>query len=144
MPNLGQDWQFFIRVTLKFDGWPSTRQIWGIWKMRPAYSLETTNLCQNQWCFVPCDLEMWCMTLKNNSALKVKDDDPPFQYQPRVSQNACLVQISRFYVKSVTSYRSERAKFMDRQTDRLRQYPFGLKGQGPITKWKHEILNTDA
>ena len=32
-----------------------TRQIWGIWKLRPAYSPETPNLGQNQWCFVPCD-----------------------------------------------------------------------------------------
>ena len=34
---------FLSRVTLKFDGWPSTRQIWGIWKLRPAYSPETPN-----------------------------------------------------------------------------------------------------
>ena len=59
---------FFSRVTLKFDGWPSTRQIWGIWKLRPAYSLETPNLGQNQWCFVLCDLEIWWMTLENKRA----------------------------------------------------------------------------
>ena len=46
----------------------STRQIWGIWKLRPAYSPETPNLGQNQWCFVPCDLEIWRVTLKNNRA----------------------------------------------------------------------------
>ena len=34
----------------------TTRQIWGIWKLRPAYSPETPNLGQNRWCFVPCDL----------------------------------------------------------------------------------------
>ena len=45
-----------------------TRQIWGIWKLRPAYSPETPNLAQNQWCFVPCDLEIWWMTLENNRA----------------------------------------------------------------------------
>ena len=59
---------FQSRLTLKFDGWPWTRQIWGIWKLRPAYSLETPNLGQNQWCFVPCDLEIWWMTLENNRA----------------------------------------------------------------------------
>ena len=48
------------------SGW--TRQIWGIWKLRPAHSLETPNLGQNRWCFVPCDLEIWCMTLENNRA----------------------------------------------------------------------------
>ena len=35
-----------------------TRQIWGIWKLRPAYSPEQPNLDQNRWCFVPCDLEI--------------------------------------------------------------------------------------
>ena len=50
---------------LNCDG---TRQIWGIWKLRPAYSPETPNLGQNRWCFVPCDLEIWWMTLENNRA----------------------------------------------------------------------------
>ena len=45
-----------------------TRQIWGIWKLRPAYSPETPNLDQNRWCFVPCDLEISWMTLENNRA----------------------------------------------------------------------------
>ena len=45
-----------------------TRQIWGIWKLRPAYSPETPNLGQNRWCFVPCDLEIWWMILENNRA----------------------------------------------------------------------------
>ena len=45
-----------------------TRQIWGIWKLRPAYSPETPNLGQNRWCFVPCDLEILWMTLENNRA----------------------------------------------------------------------------
>ena len=45
-----------------------TRQIWGIWKLRPAYSPETPNLGQNRWCFVPRDLEIWRMTLENNRA----------------------------------------------------------------------------
>ena len=59
---------FFSHVTLQFDVWPWTRQIWGIWKLRPAYSPETPNLGQNRWCFVPCDLEIWWMTLENNRA----------------------------------------------------------------------------
>ena len=46
--------------------WTKTRQIWGIWKLRPAYSPETPNLGQNRRCFVPCDLEIWWMTLENN------------------------------------------------------------------------------
>ena len=66
--KLDSNRRFFARVTLKFDGWPRTRQIWGIWKLRPAYSPETPNLGQNRWCFVPCDLEIWWMTLENNRA----------------------------------------------------------------------------
>ena len=46
----------------------TTRQIWGIWKLRLANSPETHNLGQNRWCFVPCDLEIWWMTLENNRA----------------------------------------------------------------------------
>ena len=45
-----------------------TMQIWGIWKLRPAYSPETPNLGQNRWCLVPCDLEIWWITLENNRA----------------------------------------------------------------------------
>ena len=45
-----------------------TRQIWGIWKLRPAYSPETPHLGQSRWCFVPCDLEIWWLTLENNRA----------------------------------------------------------------------------
>ena len=45
-----------------------TRQIWGIWKLWPAYSPETPKLGQNRWCFVLCDLEIWRRTLENNRA----------------------------------------------------------------------------
>ena len=33
-----------------------------------SYSPETLNSCQNRQFFVPCDLEIWRMTLKNNRA----------------------------------------------------------------------------
>ena len=59
--------------------------------------------------------------------LKVKVNDPYFQYQPRVSNDACLVQIWWFQLKSVMSHRGDKVK-MDRR--RQRQYPFGLKGHG--------------
>ena len=45
-----------------------TRQIWGIWQLRPAYNPETPNLGQYRWCFVPCDLEILWMTLENKRA----------------------------------------------------------------------------
>ena len=44
------------------------KQIWGIWKLRPAFHPETPNLGQNRWYFVPCDLEICWMTLENNRA----------------------------------------------------------------------------
>ena len=57
-----------INNTVQTWFWRKTRQIWGIWKLRPTYSPETPNLDQNRWCFVPCDLEIWWMTLENNRA----------------------------------------------------------------------------
>ena len=33
-----------------------------------SYSLEMLNLGQNWWFFIPCDLEIWWMTLKNTRA----------------------------------------------------------------------------
>ena len=64
--------EFIMRYTECVDLLQSilttTRQIWGIWKLRPAYSPETPNLSQNQWCFVSCDLKIWWMTLENNRA----------------------------------------------------------------------------
>ena len=52
----------------KFQNLFTTMQIWGIWKLRPAYSPKTPNLGKNRWCFEPCDLEIWWMTLENNRA----------------------------------------------------------------------------
>ena len=49
--------------------------------------------------------------------LKVKVNDLHFQYQLRVSQNACLVQIWWFQLKFVTSYHADKVKFTDGQTD---------------------------
>ena len=63
--HVKQHWNAQCRTYVIF--W--TRQIWGIWKLRPAYSPETPNLGQNRWCFVPCDLEIWWMTLENNRHL---------------------------------------------------------------------------
>ena len=59
-------WTICSRHMISFQS--LTRQIWGIWKLRPAYSPETPNLGKNRWCFVPCDLEIWWMTLENNRA----------------------------------------------------------------------------
>ena len=61
------EWNYSTSGPLN-KNYEETRQIWGIWKLRLAYSPETPNLGQNRWCFVPCDLEIWWMTLENNRA----------------------------------------------------------------------------
>ena len=64
-------WMYNLQNCIQFETIPTsktTRQIWGIWKLRPAYSPETPNLGQNRWCFVPWDLEIWWMTSENNRA----------------------------------------------------------------------------
>ena len=61
-------------------------------------------------------LEFWVKMAK--MTLKVKVNDPYFQYQPRVSHYACLAQIWWFQLKSVKSYRADKVKFMDGRTDR--------------------------
>ena len=48
---------------------------------------------------------------------KITVNDPYFQYQLRISQDTCLVQIWWFQFKSVTSYRADKVKFRDWQTD---------------------------
>ena len=66
--------------------------------------------------------------------LKIKVNVLHFQYQLRVSHEACLVLTCWFQLKSVISYRADKLKLTGkqkgRQTDRRRQrqYPFGLKG----------------
>ena len=64
----------------------------------------------------PKCLEFWVKMAK--MTLKVKVDDPYFQYDPRVSYDACLVQIWWSQLKSVTSYHADKVKFTDKQTDR--------------------------
>ena len=62
----------------------------------------------------PNFLEFWVKMAKMN--LKVKVNDPCFQYQPRVSHDACLMQIRWFQLKTVTSYCADKVKFTDGQT----------------------------
>ena len=75
--------------------------------------------------------------------LKIKVNDLHFQYQSRVSQDACLVQIWWFQLKSVTNYRADKQKFTEGRTDvqtdghtdirRQLQCLLSLKGQGVKT-----------
>ena len=45
--------------------------------------------------------------------LKIKVNDLHFQYQLRVSQDACLVQIWWFLPKSMTNYRTDKPNFLE-------------------------------
>ena len=81
-PNLGKIWRFLEpcdleiwRMTLKnnrtpllcyFKLYASFRS--HRWNPSWSYSPETPNLGQNRQFFEPCDLAIWCMTLKNNRA----------------------------------------------------------------------------
>ena len=67
----------------------------------------------------PNFLEFWVKMAK--MTWKVKVNDPYFQYQLRVSHDACLVQIWWFQLKSVMSYRADKVKFTDGRTDRQTQ-----------------------
>ena len=72
---------FLSCVTLKFDGWPwktighlfyTTPSFVHHFKSIGEFKLElqsgTVNLGQNRQFFVPCNLEIWRMTLQNNRA----------------------------------------------------------------------------
>ena len=92
------------------DNTPSAWKALGLKKMGWSYCADK-----------PKFLEVWVKMAK--MTLKVKDNDLHFQYQLRVSHDACLVQIWWFQLKSVTSYRAEKWKFTvgrDRWTDRRR------------------------
>ena len=72
--------------------------------------------------------------------LKVKVNDLHFQYQLRVSHDACLVQILWFQLKFVTSHRVDKVKFTDRRADGQTQattIPFGLSfNRSYINAWR--------
>ena len=86
-------------------------------------------------------LEFWVKMAK--MTLKVNVNDPFFQNQPSVSHYAWLVQIWEFQLKSVTSYRADKVKFMDRQMDGWtdRRTDAGNENAPSVWKakgWKHQ------
>ena len=102
-----------------------------IWWIKPKFVMVYHT-------YKPHFLEFWVKMVK--MTLKVKVNDLHFQYQLRVSQDACLVQIWWLQLKYVMSYCADTVKFTDRrmdgrtdgQTDRWNN-PFGLKSQGVMT-----------
>ena len=70
---------FLSCVTLKFDGWPwktighlfhatlsFVHHFKAIGELKLELQSGNAQFCQNQRFFIPCDLEIWWMTLKNN------------------------------------------------------------------------------
>ena len=117
--NLGQNQRFLSRVTLKFDGWPwktighlfyatssFVYHFIAFCEIKWSYSLDAPNLGQNRQFFVPCDLEIWQMTLKNNRApllfyLKLSASFYShlwIQNGVTVRKLSTLVKISNFFV----------------------------------------------
>ena len=60
---------------------------------------------------MPNFLEFWVKMAK--VTLKVKVNDSHFQYQLRISQDVCLVQIWQFQLKSMTSYHADKPNFLE-------------------------------
>ena len=84
-----------------------------------AYSMKI-------WWFLLKSITSYCMDKPNflefwvkmpQMTLKIKVNNPHFQYQLRLSHDACLVQIWWFQLKSVRSYRADKVKFTDGQMD---------------------------
>ena len=51
---------YYVKLCVSFQSHEWIQTGVTVWK--------TTNSAQNQWCLVPCDLEIWWTTLKNNRA----------------------------------------------------------------------------
>ena len=143
----------FLETWFKMSKWP-----WMSKLMIPVCNTSQENLKKHIWSkfgdsssnpvissYLDCAdkpnfLEFWVEMAIMTS--KVKVNDPYFQNQPRVSQDACLVQSWWFYLKSLMSFRVDKGKSRadgrtDRRTDRRRQrqYPVGLKGQEVKNLW---------
>ena len=59
-------------------------------------------------------LEFWVKMVKMTLKVKVNDlIDLHFKYQPRVSQDVCLVQIRLFKPKSMMSYHTDKPNFLE-------------------------------
>ena len=68
-------------------------------------------------------------------------NDPYFQYQPRVSYDACLVQIWWFQLKFVMSYHADKVKFTDRRTDICIAYLIWVSGEARCTAFCSDTLH---
>ena len=82
----------------------------------------------------PDFLEFWVKMAK--MTLKVNVKDLHFQYQLRVSEDACLMQIWWFQLKSVTRYCADKQKFMDGRTDRQKDGRTDAGNDNTPSAWK--------
>ena len=80
--------------------------------------------------------------LSQNSQITLKDkvNEPHFQYQPRVSQDACLVQIWLFQAKSVRSYQECKPNFLEFQV-KMAKMTLKVKISDPHIQYQLWIFN---
>ena len=91
------------------------------WIQNWSYSPETPNLGQNWWFFVPCDLEIWRMTLKNNRAPLLYYSKLCASFHSHLSiQNGVTVQKRQIWVKI--------SDFLSRVTLKFGGWPWKTKG----------------
>ena len=69
--------------------------------------------------------------------LKIKDNGHLFTYQPKISQDACLVQIWWFQPKSVTSYYADKPNFLEFEV-KIAKWPWRSKSMTPFFKTNRE------
>ena len=108
-------------------------QIWGFQRESlTSYRVDKPNF-----------QEFWVKMVK--MTLKIKVSDLHFQYQPRVSQDASLVQIwwLRFQLKSVMSYHADKVlvKFTDGRTDRKMDGRTDTGNDNTHSAWKAKGKN---
>ena len=130
MPTSGQNWQFFVPcdleiwwITLENNRTPllhyvklcASFQSISEFTRVSCYSPETLNTGQNQQLFVPCDLEIWWMTVKNNRA-SLLDTASSFVHN--------FIAISEFKLELQSGKANFRSKSMSRVTMKFNRWPW--------------------
>ena len=83
---------------------------------------------KNPWSYDVDELKLLESRVKiAKMTLKIKVNEPHFQYRPKVSWGACLFPIWWFKLKSALIYCADKVKFTDRLMDRSRQQKIPLR-----------------
>ena len=128
---LTRNGQMALKVKVNYPHFQyQPRESWDAYLVQMWWILlkSTANYCTDK----PNFLEFLVQTAK--MTLKVMINDLHFQYQLKVSQNACLVQIWWSKPKCITSYSADKTKFLEfwvKMTLRVKvndpHFPYQLK-----------------